>query len=61
MKQFYGSSCVSIVRESLKMAFVQVFVKSQYIVLGIHYPGWNDVSHVKVTICTGWSPKVLTC
>ena len=41
------------------MAFVQVFRKSQYIVLGIHYPGRNDVSHVKVTICTGWSPKFL--
>ena len=47
--------------EKAKTALFTSFCESQYVVLGIHYTGQNDVSHVKVTICTGWSPKVLAC
>ena len=52
-----GSKC-SLCWNSVIYKFSQ---ECRYVVLGIHDPGRDGDSHVKVTICTGWFPKVLTC
>ena len=60
MKQYYGSVCVHCARK-LKQLYLQVFAKVNALYWVSNDPGWNDVSHVEVTVGTGWSPKVLVC
>ena len=47
--------------EKAKTAYLQVFVNVNMLYWVSNDPGQNDISHVKVTVCTGWSPKVLVC
>ena len=47
--------------EKAKTAYLQVFTKVNTLYWVSNDPGRNDVSHVKVTVYTVWSPKVLAC
>ena len=47
--------------EKAKTAYLQVFAKVNTLYWVSNDPGRNDISHVEVTVCTGWSPEVLVC
>ena len=47
--------------EKAKTALFTSFAKVNTLYWVSNDPGRDDVSHVEVTVCTGWSPKVLAC
>ena len=53
--------CVSIVRKSQKWLIYKFLQKVNTLYWVSTDPGRDSVSHIKVTICTGWSPKILAC